>query len=365
MTDSESDSELAVAFEDAATTAEEVHAEGDDELDGERAETLRDPAERLADALSEASLSELLAVTGFEDAPDDVSPVDLPAVIRDADPDAIVELRTLLQLADLGESWSDLSAEERAVRVDRVVGDAQTADDGGVALEEYIDRLGHILGGDEASGGDESTESDADGQTPDSEAADATDAEDEDPNAEDDSAAEDAVEAVVGAAADAMAGDEDEESADDGGESEDAEKGAAETVVDAAAEAVNDDGDDSDADSDPDPDSDSDTDGEPDADGDDELFELEDHVDRLRQLVGDDEAAAEADADADAEAADVDEEAAEADAVEEAEDDAEKERADDDRTRSTSGSRGRLSTVPSSRSDMGKSGRFSTARGKR
>ena len=343
MTDS--DSELATAYDEAYDAAERAYAEGDgDSLSEEAEEELRDPTERLADALSEASLSELLEVAGFEDAPDDVSAVDLPAVIADADPNAIVELRTLLQLADLGESWSDLSAEDRADRVDRVVVDAETADsDGGFALTEYIDRLDHILGDEEASGGGGSAESDADGEAADVDAADAGGA---DADAEDDSAAEDAVEAVVCAAADAMADDGDEASADD--ESEDAEKDTAETVVDAAAEAVSEDGEDADD------------------DGDDELLELEDHVDRLRELVGDDEET-EPDAAEDAEAeTDADEEAAEADAVEDDDTDEDDgtDRTTDDQSRSTSGSRGRLSTVPSSRSDMGKSSRFSTARGK-
>ncbi|ELZ33999.1 hypothetical protein C474_03540 [Halogeometricum pallidum JCM 14848] len=330
MTDSDSDPELAGAFEEAAATAEEVHAEsGDDELDGEEAETLRDPVERLADALSEASLEELLEVAGFENVPDDAEPVDLPAAIRDADADAIVELRTLLQLADLGESWSDLSAEERAERVDRIAGDAQAADDG-VALEEYIDRLGHILGGDGADEGAEDGADENEGELP-----------DEGSDESEDELSDD---------------DPDEESA---AEEDDEDAGTVEAVVDAAAEAVSDE-DSDDAERDGESDDSGGSDGE---DGDDELLELEDHVNRLRQLVGDDERETEADAaEAEADAADVDEEAAEADAVEDAEDD---EKREDSPRQSTSGSRGRLSTVPSSRSDMGKAGRFSTARGKR
>lgn len=288
----ETDADLDDAFEEGTTVAERVHDDADgDSLPDEHRETLRESTERLAAAVSEASLEELLDAAGFDDVPDEVSPVDLPTVIRDADAAAIMQLRTLLQLADLGESWSDLSDEERIERVDRVVGDESDGEGGFAQLKEYLDQFGHVGGdGDDASTDDEDN----------GEAADAADS-----SAEADDAAEE-------------------------------------------------------------------TDGDDESDEDDDLLELEDHLNRLKQLVGDDgrDEAETAEADAEAETAETDAEpeAAEADAVDEAES-ADEEDEDDESDgrrvgRSRTGS-SRFSTVPSSRSDTGTGLRFSTIRARK
>ncbi|SFR49718.1 hypothetical protein [Halogeometricum limi] len=261
------DTDLSAAFEDARTTAERVQADVDGEsLPDDGADELRESTERVATAVSEASLSELLSVAGFDDVPDDASPTDLPTVIRDADPEAIVRLRTLLQLADLGDAWDELDETERVARLDDAVADE--AESGGFdQLKEYLGRLGGF-GEDESAAESEGTEDGAD------------------------------------------------ETGDD---------------VDETGDDVDETGDDA-------------------GDGDDELLELQDHLGRLRQFLEDDSASADADAAESDDGAD-DEPAADA---------------DDERPRqSTAGSGGRLSTVPGSRSDMGKSTRFSSIRGRK
>lgn len=100
----------------------------DDELPDGKAESVRETADATAEAVADASLDELLAATGFEDTSDDVAPADLPRLMQDADTDAVLGLRRLLELADLSEEWSGLDAKGRIDRLERIDGDAPSSD---------------------------------------------------------------------------------------------------------------------------------------------------------------------------------------------------------------------------------------------
>ena len=93
------------------------------ELPDEEAESVRESADAVAERVTDASLGELLTASGFEDDSDDVAPADLPMPMQDADPDAMLDLRHILELTDLSETWSDLDAEERLDRLERIGGD--------------------------------------------------------------------------------------------------------------------------------------------------------------------------------------------------------------------------------------------------
>ncbi|WP_227352947.1 hypothetical protein [Haladaptatus salinisoli] len=125
MSNDESDLErlLADGVEEIRTALDGVE---DDELPDEEAESVRETADAAAEAVADASFDELLAATGFGDTSDDVAPADLPRLMQDADADAVLGLRRLLELADLSEEWSDLDAGERIDRLERIDGDASS-----------------------------------------------------------------------------------------------------------------------------------------------------------------------------------------------------------------------------------------------
>ncbi|WP_458188782.1 hypothetical protein [Haladaptatus sp. NG-WS-4] len=143
----------------------------DGELPDEKADAVRETADAVAEEVDDASLDELLTAAGFEDVSDDVAPPELPILIQDADADAVLGLRNLLELADLSEKWSTLDETERIDRLERIGGDGTSSDDG----RSVSDLLSSVLStgdsdeetsekgseGDESEG-DEETESEED-----------------------------------------------------------------------------------------------------------------------------------------------------------------------------------------------------------
>ncbi|WP_227380728.1 hypothetical protein [Haladaptatus halobius] len=95
----------------------------DDELPDEKAESVHDTVDAIDEEIANASLDELLTATGFANVSDDIAPTDLPIVMQDADPDAVLDLRRVLELADLSNEWSNLDAEERVKRLQCIGGD--------------------------------------------------------------------------------------------------------------------------------------------------------------------------------------------------------------------------------------------------
>ncbi|MFC6724109.1 hypothetical protein ACFQE1_06920, partial [Halobium palmae] len=246
-------------------------------------------------------------------------PTDLPALMQDAPADAVLRLRRLLELAELGDEWADLDDDERLDRLERIVGD-----DPGEA-EERSRSLGDLLSA-VWSVDDEGSEA---------------------------------------------------ETTDDAGSADDAEgegtSGAETEASDAESTATE--GETSDADS---PDAADDPDAAGDADEGDEEGEeggTDDQVAAFRENLGrlqeklQSMAEQAADETEDEDENEDEEDAADAQEGTAADDDPDElvnaEEDEDEGGRAPAGRRSRFSTMPSSRSDMGRSTRFSTMRGRK
>jgi hypothetical protein len=159
---------LADGVEEIRTALDDVEG---GELPDEKTESVRETADAAAEAVADASLDELLTATGFEDTADDVAPADLPRVMQDADTDAVLGLRRLLELADLSEEWSGLDAEERIDRLERIDGDAPSSD-GGRSVSDLLSTLFSTTDSDEAATEEGSEEANGEGDKTESEDAD-------------------------------------------------------------------------------------------------------------------------------------------------------------------------------------------------
>lgn len=297
-------SDSADALNDRLESVHSLLSDRDDgELSEEDASKLREHVERI----SEASFEEMFAAAGFDG--DDLGPGDVPRLLSEGSSEEVRTLRQLLDVSKLGED--------------------APADD-----EELADQLDGILGDDGDTAGD------ADGD-------DANDGEDADLG-EDDVSEVDPTEADADPGGDESSdgGDEDEteegETSDESGETDDAVTvadvfsgatslakdwsssggSAADEEDDTDAEETVDDADDDDVGDEEAADDEEDDDEE----DDDSLFDTEDLKERL---AGDDE----------------------------------DESSDSDGKRRSR--RRRFSTVPSRRSDMGKSRRFSTVKARK
>jgi hypothetical protein len=300
----ETESTLEEAFETATAEAEaaferlESDAVEDDERD------LRESVERLADGVADATLEGLLDTAGFAAADEDVSPVDVPSLLRDGDADAVLRLRRLLHLADLGESWPDLTADDRFERLEAAV-----AEDDGEEDEDDSRSVADLL-----------SSVWSDGEEGDEESSD--EAEESDPSDDD--------EGLLDVGDDDEAGEtgDDDESDDDLfelGDSDDADESA------------------------------------------DGLSRLEAHLDQLKERVeatsaGETQSASDAETSDDSEEAG-DEEEDDDGLLDVGDDDEDEDDEDDDR--GVDAHEDRFSTVPSSRLDTGRGTRFSSIRGRK
>lgn len=186
------------------------------ELPNETAESVRESADAVAEEVADASFDELLTASGFEGDSDDVAPADLPMVMQDADPDSVLSLRHLLELADLSDTWSDLDDEERLDRLERIGGD-ETTDDSGRSVR---DLLSAVLSADE-SGEATADERNGDGEGSESEEADdgESDGEEGEEDEEDDSSTVEEFRSLF----DAIKGSDEETEEADGEESEESD----------------------------------------------------------------------------------------------------------------------------------------------
>lgn len=150
-------------------TALDVSENGD--LPDEEAESVHESADAIAERVTDASLGELLTASGFDDDSDDVAPADLPMLMQDADPDAMLDLRHMLELTNLSDAWSDLDDEERFDRLKRIGED--TTDD---SRRSVRDLLSGVLSRGES---DEATADNEKSEGPESEAPEGDDSEDE------------------------------------------------------------------------------------------------------------------------------------------------------------------------------------------
>jgi hypothetical protein len=183
MTDTDS-TDLGEKFEVTRDSIEAAVEETDgDSLPDDRRDEVGEHVEELADAVSAASLGELLDTAGFEGVPEDASPPDLPMLMKDAPTDAVLRLRRLVKTAEVGGEWSDLDGEARLERLESTVRDESKP-----AEEEEESRgLGDLLSdvwsvGDEGSGElsetsepSEPSEPSGDGTDDDTERTDGTD----------------------------------------------------------------------------------------------------------------------------------------------------------------------------------------------
>ncbi|MGA9402518.1 hypothetical protein [Haladaptatus sp.] len=119
-----------------------------DELPNETAESVRERTDAVAEAVSDAPLGELLTASGFEHDSADVTPADLPMLMQDADADAVLSLRHLLEMADLSDEWSNLDAEERLDRLERIGGDGME-DDGSRSVSDLLSSVFSLGSSDE------------------------------------------------------------------------------------------------------------------------------------------------------------------------------------------------------------------------
>ncbi|GAA0222264.1 hypothetical protein ACFFQF_08095 [Haladaptatus pallidirubidus] len=140
----------------------------DDELSDGEADSVRETADAVAEEVADASLDELLAATGFEDVSDDVAPPDIPILIQEADPDAVLGLRHLLEMADLSEEWPELDAGERIDRLERIAGDETSGEDDR-SMSDLLSAVLSSENSDEATT-EEETESEDDAGNEDDEA---------------------------------------------------------------------------------------------------------------------------------------------------------------------------------------------------
>ncbi|KZN25080.1 hypothetical protein A4G99_00645 [Haladaptatus sp. R4] len=124
-----------------------------DELSDEAGESVRERADAVAEAVSDASLGELLTASGFENDSEDVTPADLPMLMQDADADAVLSLRHLLEMADLSDEWSNLDAEGRLERLERI-GEDETEDDGNRSVSDLLSSVFSLGSSDETENAD-------------------------------------------------------------------------------------------------------------------------------------------------------------------------------------------------------------------
>ncbi|WP_433623831.1 hypothetical protein [Halomicrococcus sp. NG-SE-24] len=167
MTNAESDLEqhLTDAKEQIRTTLDAVE---DDELPDEKAESVHDTINAVDDEVADASFDELLTSTGFTNISDDIDPTDLPMVMQDADPDAVLDLRHVLELADLSNEWSSLDAEERVERLERIGGD-ETSNTGDRSVSDLLSAVLPKFGSDEETTTEERSDDEVDGDKPEAE----------------------------------------------------------------------------------------------------------------------------------------------------------------------------------------------------
>lgn len=135
--------DLEAALSEARERAETaLDATTDGTLPDEEADAVRAQVERVADATADATFDELLRAAGFENLPEDVSPTDVPNLVQEASSETVIELRRLLEMADLGETWTDLDEEERLARLERIVrsdgADAGEDDDDSRSVGELL-----------------------------------------------------------------------------------------------------------------------------------------------------------------------------------------------------------------------------------
>jgi hypothetical protein len=126
------------------------------DLPDEEAESVRESADAIAERVTDASLGELLTASGFDDDSDDVAPADLPMLMQDADPDAMLDLRHMLELTNLSDAWSDLDDEERLDRLERIGED--TTDDSHRSVRDLLSGVLSRGESDEATADNEKSE---------------------------------------------------------------------------------------------------------------------------------------------------------------------------------------------------------------
>lgn len=161
--------DLTDSFTEALDSAAAALADEDERLDAETADSLRAHLADLSSDVDDASVSDLLAAAGVsagdvettdgdagtED--EDGELTNLPRLLASADDETVDSLRTLLDLADLGE---DAPEDDAAFteRLDAILGDAGTADDAGTAADDAKQTAGDT---EETDSGGEEVDADA------------------------------------------------------------------------------------------------------------------------------------------------------------------------------------------------------------
>ena len=141
--------DLTDPFTEALDSAAAALTDADETLDAETADSLRARLADLSSDVDDASVSDLLAAAGVSaddvetadgdeagaEAEDDGGLTDLPRLLASADDETVDSIRTLLDLADLGE---DAPEDDAAFteRLGAILDSADTADDGGATADD-------------------------------------------------------------------------------------------------------------------------------------------------------------------------------------------------------------------------------------
>lgn len=121
---------------------------------------LREAVESVGDAVASATFDDLLGAAGFDDHSGDLTPADLPRLMREADSETVVRLRRLLELGDLADAWDDLTDAELIERFESLAGPAADEEDASPAPD-----LGRLLSDVWGVDGNEDAADSADAET--------------------------------------------------------------------------------------------------------------------------------------------------------------------------------------------------------